>query len=226
MTVSGSYGLTDRLDVSAAIPLVSLSLEGARTDTYRGVQFQQAAATASVTRLADVLVRGKYNVAGGGWGGLSIGGDLRLPTGPEDDLVGAGTTGVRGFAVMSAGTGPASVHLTAGLSRGGISSGVDFGGALALNPTHTLTLAAELFGRRLSDVGRVRQAVAPHPQIEGVQTLRLVQEEGSLTETLAAFGFKVNVAGTWMVSGTVMLPVNQAGLTARLMPSFSLEYNF
>lgn len=226
VTLSGNYGVTDRFDVSAAVPVVSLSLEGDRTDTYRGTRFQQATATASVTRVADVLIRAKYNLAGGDWGGFSLGGDLRVPTGREEDLVGAGTTGVRGFVVATAGTGPMSANLTAGLTRGGISAGVDFGGALAVNPTQTLTLAAELFGRRLNDVGRVRQAVAPHPQIQGVQTVRLVQEEGALTQTLAAFGFKWNAGNAWMVSGTVLLPVNQAGLTAPLMPSLSLEYNF
>jgi hypothetical protein len=226
MTVAASYGVTDRLDVSAALPLVSLSLEGDRTDTYRGVQFQQATATATVTQLADILVRGKYNIANGGWGGVSVGGDLRLPTGSEEDLVGAGATGVRAFAVLTAGTGPVSAHLTGGLARGGISAGLDFGGALAVNPTPTLTLVTELFGRRLNDVGRVRQTTAAHPQIQGVQTLRLVQDEGPLTQTLGAFGFKWNVGATWMIRGSFLVPVNQAGLTAPAIPSFSVEYSF
>lgn len=226
LTFSGSYGITDRLDVSAAVPLVSLSLEGDRTDLYRGTRFQQATASASVTRVADVLLRAKLRVAEGDWGGLAIGGDLRLPTGSEGDLVGAGTTGGRGFAALSLGSARVSGHVTAGVSRGGIARGIDLGGALAVNPAPTLTLAAELFVRRLDEVGRVRQATSAHPNIQGVQTLRLVQESGSLTETHAAFGFKWNVGGMWLASATVALPVNHAGLTAPLMPSFSLEYSF
>jgi hypothetical protein len=226
LTIAGSYGVTDRFDVSAAVPLVSLSLEGDRTDTYRGVQYQQATATASVTRLADVLLRGKYNLASGGWGGFSVGGDVRLPTGPEEDLVGAGQTGVRGFVVATAGTGPVSAHVTAGLSRGGISAGADIGGALAISPTPTLTLVAEMFSRRMNDVGRVRQAVASHPQIAGVQTLRLVQDEGPLTQSLAAFGLKWNVGTTWMARASMLLPINHAGLTAPIMPTLSFEYSF
>ena len=226
VTFSGSYGVTDRLDVSAAVPVVSLSLEGDRTDLYRGTRYQQATANASVTRVADVLLRAKFKAVQGGWGALAIGGDLRLPTGSEEDLVGAGTTGGRGFAVLTAVTGSASAHLMGGVSRGGIAQGLDFGGAVAVNPTPTLTLAAELFLRRLDEVGRVRQATAPHPGIAGVQTLRLVQEGGSLTETHAAFGFKWNVGGMWLASATVLLPVNRAGLTAPIMPSLSLEYSF
>ena len=226
MTFSGSYGITDRVDVSAAVPVVSLSLEGDRTDLYRGTRFQQATASASVTRVADVLLRAKANVLQGGWGGLAVGGDLRLPTGSEEDLVGAGTTGVRGFAVLSGGVANVSGHLMAGVSRGGIAQGMDVGGAVAVTPTPTLTLAAELFARRLDQVGRVRQAAAPHPRIAGVQTLRLVQEAGHLTETHASFGFKWNVGGMWLATATVLLPLNRAGLTAPLTPSVSLEYSF
>ncbi|HSK08229.1 MAG TPA: hypothetical protein VK911_01535 [Vicinamibacterales bacterium] len=226
VTFAGSYGVTDRLDLSAAIPVVTLSLAGERTDTYRGTRFQQATANATATGLGDVLVRGKVNVARGSWGGFSVGGDLRLPTGSEENLVGAGTTGTRGFAVLSAGAGNVTGQLVGGISRGGIAEGLDVGGAISANPTPTLTLAAELFSRRLNEVGRVRQAVVPHPQIAGVQTLRLVQEEGSLTETHAAFGFKWNASTTWLVKATVLLPVNRAGLTAPLLPSVSLEYSF
>jgi hypothetical protein len=113
-----------------------------------------------------------------------------------------------------------------GVSAGGIAEGIDIGGALAANPSPTVTLAAELFARRLNEVGRVRQAAAPHPGISGVQTLRLVQEEGSLTEAHAAFGVKWNVGSTWLASATVLVPVSRSGLTAPLMPSFSFEYSF
>jgi hypothetical protein len=225
LTFSGVVGLTDRLDLSAALPIVSLSLEGNRTDTYRGTRFQQASATASVTRLADILVRGKYNLARGAWGGLSVGGDIRLPTGTEDDLVGAGRRGWRGFAVFSGGSGAVSTHFTGGISRGGVADGVDFGTALSVNPAPHLTIAGELFGRRLA-LGRLQQVIAPHPAIPGVDTLRLVEADENTTQTLASVGVKWNLSDAWLLSATMALPVNQSGLTARFMPSASLEYNF
>jgi hypothetical protein len=42
MTVFGSYGVTDRLDISAAVPFVRVNLSGERIDTYRGRQLIQA----------------------------------------------------------------------------------------------------------------------------------------------------------------------------------------
>jgi len=225
LTVSGVVGITDRFDLSAALPVVSLSLEGSRTDTYRGTRFQQASASASVTRLADVLVRGKYNLARGQWGGFSIGGDLRLPTGAEDDLVGAGQRGWRGFAVFSGGSGVVSTHFTGGISRGGVADGVDFGTALAVNPAPHLTIAGELFGRRLA-LGNLQQIVAPHPIIPAVNTLRLIEANEHTTQTLASVGFKWNLSDAWLLSATMLLPLSQSGLTARVMPAASIEYNF
>ncbi|RPJ69100.1 MAG: hypothetical protein EHM24_19535 [Acidobacteria bacterium] len=225
LTVSGVVGITDRLDLSAALPIVSLSLEGSRTDTYRSARYQQASASASITRFADLLLRGKFNVARGEWGGVSLGGDLRLPTGAEDDLVGAGELGTRGFVVFTGGTGAVSTHFTAGISRGGVSDGVDFGTAVSVNPAAHVTIAAELFGRRL-DLGRLEQVIAPHPALPGVETLRLVEAADHTTQTLGAVGFKWNLADAWLLSATLTLPLNQSGLTARFMPSASVEYNF
>jgi hypothetical protein len=49
--------VTDRLDVGIAAPLVSLSLDGSRVNTYRGRTFTQATASARAVGLADLVVR-------------------------------------------------------------------------------------------------------------------------------------------------------------------------
>jgi hypothetical protein len=225
MTVSGSYGVTDRVDVGAALPIVSLKVDGSRTDTYRGAQFQRIAATASSTRLGDMIGRVKVNVAKGPWGGVSLGGDVRVPTGSEDDLVGAGQAGQRVFFIASAGTGGLTSHFNAGVSRGGVSSGFDYGAALAGSPTARLTVVGELFGHRLSNLGRIAPAVAPHPTIAGVNTLRLVLGSATTNTLLGSLGLKWNLSRGWLLSANVLMPVNDAGLTPRFVPSVSLEYN-
>jgi hypothetical protein len=48
-TVFGSVGVTDRLDVAAAVPFVSLGISGSRVNTYRGTSVVQARATAETT---------------------------------------------------------------------------------------------------------------------------------------------------------------------------------
>src|SRR5262249_5757843 len=42
VTLFGNFGVTERLDVGAALPLVSLSIDGERYDTYRSQTFLQA----------------------------------------------------------------------------------------------------------------------------------------------------------------------------------------
>jgi hypothetical protein len=224
-TIEGSYGVTDRLDVGAALPVISLSVNGSRTDTYRGSQFQQITATATTTRLGDLVGRVKVNVTKGPWGGLSIGGDLRVPTGSTENLVGAGEAGQRIFVVASGGTGAVTTHFNFGVGRGGVSSGYDYAAALAGSPTPRLTLVGELFGRRLSDIGALTPLVAAHPAIAGVDTYRLVQSLEGTSTLLASVGFKWNVSEGWLLSANVLVPVNQTGLTPRFIPTFALEYN-
>lgn len=225
MTASASYGVTDRIDVGAAIPVVSLSVNGWRTDTYRGTRFQEITASASSVSLGDVLGRVKVNVARGEWGGVSLGGDVRVPTGSQENLVGAGRAGERAFLVASAGSGAVTTHFNFGVSRGGVSAGFDYGGAIAATPTPRLTLVGEVFGHRLTDIGRIVPLLLPHPSIGGVETLRLVEGGDSISTMLAAAGVKWNLSNAWLLSANVLLPLTDAGLTARIVPSVSLEYN-
>jgi hypothetical protein len=225
LTLEGSYGVTDRLDVGAALPVISLKVDGSRTDTYRGSPFQQITAVASTTQLGDLVGRVKFNVTKGPWGAFSIGGDLRVPTGSTENLVGAGEAGQRLFVIASAGTGAITSHFNAGVSRGGVSGGFDYGAALAGSPTARLTIVGELFGHRLSDIGPLEPSVAPHPTVAGVETLRLVQGIGATNTLLGSVGFKWNLSDGWLLSGNVLIPFNDAGLTPHFVPSVSLEYN-
>lgn len=225
LTLSGAYGVTDRLDVGAAVPLMTLSLEGTRADTYRGTRYQQATASASATHLGDITLTAKYNLVAGTWGGVSVGADVRLPTGAAEDLLGAGQTGGRVFGVISAGSSVLSGHVNVGIDRGGVSNGFDVSGAAVVAATPRLTLSGELLVRRFDDIGRIAQDLEPHPTIPGVQTLRLVPLGSSTTFTAAA-GVKWNIAATWLLRVNVLVPVNDTGLTSRVVPSIALEYRF
>src|SRR5262245_1784839 len=49
VTASGHVGVTDRIDISAAVPILSVSFDGQRVDTYRGSATIQATAVASTS---------------------------------------------------------------------------------------------------------------------------------------------------------------------------------
>jgi hypothetical protein len=91
VTLNGTVGITDRFDLSGGIPFIRLNLEGERVDTYRGRELLQASGSASTAGLGDVVLRARYNVYRSGASGMAIGGEVRLPTGNEEDLLGAGS---------------------------------------------------------------------------------------------------------------------------------------
>ena len=127
-----TYGITDRFDVSLAVPIVQTSLslvsnatiERVGTGTDRGVHYfldptapgghgttHQFFASGQASGIGDILVRAKSNVLHEGGRSLAAGLDVRLPSGDERNLLGSGAVGVRPFAALSAAMGPASPHV-------------------------------------------------------------------------------------------------------------------
>ena len=110
-----TYGLTDRLDVSLAVPFVSTelllvseatiqrigtanpdihfyrTLDGALGDKRIFTAFGSASGVGDLTiRLKGTLMKGEIS-------GLALGLDLRVPTGDEENLLGAGAQGLKPF---------------------------------------------------------------------------------------------------------------------------------
>ena len=81
-------------------------MTGTRVNTYRGQQVVQAAAEATTRGFGDVAVRAKYGLLTGSSNGLAIAGEVRLPTGREQDLLGAGKTAFSALLIGSAERGP------------------------------------------------------------------------------------------------------------------------
>lgn len=223
-TLFGSYGVTNRLDIGAAVPIVNLRLTGERLNNYRGAVFQQAIGSAYAAGLADVAVRAKYGIAQNRLAGLSAHVDLRLPTGDERHLLGAGQAAIHLSAIASIETGRIGSHLKAGVGRGGASDEVEFGGALVFAATPHLNFAGEILGRRLGALSRITEVTASHPQLPNVATTRLLPGAEGTDAWLAVAGMKWNVARTWLLNANVLFPLTERGLTGRPTPSIALDY--
>lgn len=226
ITGFATVGVTDRLDVGAAVPFAWLDVNGVRTDTYRGTSFTQAAATASTSGFGDVALRAKYLVASGSGAALALAGEWRLPTGRSEDLLGVGSAAGRLFAVVSTEQGRVGAHANVGLGWGGVSDEVLFAGAVTFAAAPRLTIAGELSGRRLADLGRVIDITAPHPDVPGVETTRLAAEAGGTTVVLAGGSMKWNVADAFLLKAGLLLPATSAGLTSRATMTLGLDYAF
>ena len=227
-TVTGflNYGITDRIDIGAAVPIVSMHLSGDRVNTYRGVSVRQAAATATTTGVADMAITGRAHLLGSRASGLAAGAELRLPTGREEDLLGTGEPDIRVLAIGSFEAERASMHLNGGYSWGGISREATYNAALTVAASERFTLVGEFLGRWIEDLGQIGRVTAPHPSAVGVDTTRLLPSATGTMRGMAVAGFKWNVSGRWLVNANVLVPMTDRGLRAKVVPAVALDYSF
>jgi hypothetical protein len=225
-TVFGSVGVTDRLEIGGALPLVRLSLEGRRVNVYRGTTYLQASAQASASGVGDAAIRAKYTLVAGGQGSVAAAGELRLPTGDRENLLGAGSRSYRLLGVASYERGAFAVHGNGGIVRGGVSHEVQAGGAASAAVHPRVTVSGEMMLRRVLTLHAVELVAAAHPQIAGVDTLRLSAAAPGTTLMRAVGGVKWNVVGALALGGHLAFPLVEHGLTARVTPTFALEYAF
>jgi hypothetical protein len=226
MTIAGTYGVTDRLDLSGAVPLVRLQLSGQRVDTYRGQRLPQATGSGTTSGIGDLVLRAKYNLARRPRGGVAVGGELRLPTGDSENLLGAGEAAVKPRVIGSFENERVGLHGDVGYWVGGLARELDYGAALTVVAASRLTLVAELSGRRFGSFGRLAQTVEPHPRLVNVESIRLTSMAQTTDRLLSVVGFKWNVGRTWMVSANVRHPLTTSGLNAAWIPTLTLDYSF
>jgi hypothetical protein len=226
VTFSTNVGVTDRLDVSAALPIVRLTMSGERVDTLRGTSVTQAIASVDASGVGDLVLRAKYNALRAGGTGIAIGAEARLPTGAEENLLGAGEMSFEPRLIGSAEYRRVSAHTELGYSFGGLSRELDYAGAVAVAASSRVTFIAEMLGRRLESGGRITETVAPHPRLVGVETIRLTGVPEATYRALAVGSLKWNIADTWLVSASVLRPLTSTGLTATVIPALAVEYSF
>jgi len=134
-----TIGVTDRFDVSIAVPVVSNSLKVVsnakiqRLGTTNPLThfFRQSngdigntrtfTAVGSANGLGDVTVRLKASLDPGRAVGAAVGVDVRLPTGDQMNLLGTGATGVQPFAILSTTYQRISPHVNASYQWNGSS---------------------------------------------------------------------------------------------------------
>jgi len=124
-----TVGLTDRFDVSVALPIVATDLKVVSDATIRRIGTTNPlthffrlsngdvgdrrifTAVGRSSGVGDLTIRLKSSVAKSGRGGLAAGLDVRLPTGDELNLLGSGSTSVQPFAILSTTLQKISPHL-------------------------------------------------------------------------------------------------------------------
>jgi hypothetical protein len=226
LTLFGSIGITDRLEIGGAVPFVRLMLDGRRVNVYRGETLLQASGTAATSGVGDLAMRAKYTIVAGRGGGVAAAAEMRLPTGDDRNLLGAGAVSLRFMGIGSYEEGRLALHANASLARGGVSSEAAFAGAASVAVRPRVTVSGELLARRVSELHNLALTSAPHPGISGVDTLRLSPGASATTVSSAVAGVKVNVTRTLVLGGHLRWPLMKRGLTAPVTPTVAVEYAF
>src|SRR6266536_891115 len=196
-----SYGVTDRLDVGAAIPVVKVQIQALTEATIDKLATGGSSSTVGIHRFPT----GE---------GLGVGLDVRLQSGEERDLLGTGATKVKGFLIGSAHLGAFSPHVNGGYTWSSrnrpIPDEIDYtaGFDWALGPR--LTFIVDALGRTLRKSQVLREIDTTfeynvNPSTDPVDlrstTLRqLIATQQDATSFLGSVGFKINPVGNLLIT--------------------------
>ncbi|RPI23227.1 MAG: hypothetical protein EHM61_20250 [Acidobacteria bacterium] len=252
-TMFVTYGLTDRVDVSVALPIVRSDLavrstaqverigSGATSDIHRfesGGTTDNWSTVGSASGVGDILLRAKATATRWEHGGLAIAADLRLPTGDEENLLGSGAVGVKPFAALSLKYGIFSPHVNVGyqwngdsLLAGDIMSGVEgnlpdqfvYTGGVDVGVHPRVTVAFDILGQRIIDSQRIVWTSVT----AGTQNYPdFSLRSGSFNVTNGAAGVKLNPFGQLLVDFSVIFAIDDTGLRDDATPLIGVSYNF
>jgi hypothetical protein len=226
ITAFGTYGLNDRLDVGAAVPVVSLHFTGTRDYQWRGTSIPQSFVLSNANGVGDVALTARYAVDNRILHSFAVGTDLRLPTGSSSNLLGAGRTAAKFLAIGSMERSRVASHVNVGYSVGGASREFTYNGAMTLAANPRLTLVGEFIGRRVSDLHTLQAVYEPNPLAPRVETMRWLPEGDHVYQSLVATGAKWNLTRSYLLNANILIRLTDVGLTARVVPSISIDYTF
>jgi hypothetical protein len=250
--VLATYGITDRFDIGVAVPIISLKLTGRWDDNYdisrtwnanlgnsrrdyatpKGTQIARAEESHSATGIGDVAIRLKYGFGEQRGDGAAVAGEIRLPTGDENELLGSGKASMKVMLVGSKTLASrASAFVNAGYTAGGASDEINYVGGVdvSLLARKQVTAAVTVLGRSLRDgalpvrVPTVRRTATNELGAQDIVVDRFFWQQQTLNLTQAAAGVKVHLGGRWLLSGTVLFPLNRKGFQSSWVPVIGID---
>ena len=254
-----TFGLTDSIDVSVAVPILNIN----ERITTSGVEYgllssgsvgtgvingNSCSTAGSATGVGDVTLAAKgwlwkMHRHGGQSGGLSAGAELRLPTGNSSNFLGAGTIGFRPFVVFTYG-GHFAPHANLSYEVNGntnlvtdsegryqqLPSRLIYSGGVDWSITKRLTVAADVIAQRIFDAQRVGVTTYSADFIVPPLTYRSIlpinDASYNRVDGSGGFKFKPFSSNSMLITGNLLVKLNQAGLRTRLTPLGGLSLSF
>ncbi len=239
-----TYGLTDRWDISVAVPFNRVQIKARLTtrvaDTETGVaphiQPLVTEDSGHSQGIGDVVARTKYNFLRARGGGLAAALDLRLPTGDEANLLGVAGAQAKVFLGASTTRDKLSPHVNVGYTVSGSSAAANnvvalipppdefnYTGGADIELSLRSTLALDIVGRTLRRAGTLDlRATAFGTNYREFE----LQPGKNLNLLLGSTGVKFTPFANMLITGNVLYPLSSSGLTDKLTWMFGVEYSF
>lgn len=223
----GTYGITDRWDISILVPVLQVQLDvnstakilnqtkkkgvsgktlGYSFDSYDTLSDSVSGAS---TGLGDIILRNKYNLITSQWIDFASALDIKLPTGDEDELLGTGKTSVKTFLVFSKTIYHFTPHFNLGYEFNSGSEGED----------RTVYTAGTdyTFGKGNNHFSVALDIVGSHKT-----------DKSDFGEDIVdiSTGFKWSPRIGTLVFFNIQAPLNEEGLRADWIPTIGYELNF
>jgi hypothetical protein len=259
-TAVATYGLTSRVDISAAIPLVNAHFGLVSSATIQRVAppdpvFGQAhyfdpnspdtstravyAMNNNATGIGDVTLRAKWTAFRGEGIAVALLGDVRLPTGDAMNFLGSGALGLHPLVAVSYSTRRLAPHVNFGYQwngksvlagdpntnrKGNLPDAFTYAAGLDIAATRRLTFAGDLLGQHLYNAQRVLRTTFTDALGRSFPETRLQKDSFELVS--GAVGAKINLSRTVLLTGNVIFRLNDAGLTAPVVPLVGISWAF
>jgi hypothetical protein len=240
-----TFGLTNRVDVSVAVPFENISMAvGSSGTEYSTTTTARATFTeylpGSASGIGDVVLSAKGTLLKREKFGLAVGAEFRVPSGDEHNFLGSGAYGVKPYLVLSR-RGRVAPHLNLGYQWNGNSvlaadqNGSEplpgyFGYAAGadIGLTKRFTVAADFLGQHFFDAPQITKPESVLAPVNNVPQsfTSVVQKKDSYDGDNLSLGVKVNPIGHLLISANVLLKLNESGVRARAVPLVGVSYSF
>jgi hypothetical protein len=249
--VYATFGLTNRIDVSVAIPFLDVKLGATSTcesafevgvgsgtckfALNNGTTATTVTKSQGATGIGDLVVRVKGSLRQGERFRLAAAVDVRMPTGDSLNFLGTGAWGVRPFLAASW-RGRVAPHVDLGYQWNGNSNiassqGPGVSGKLPDNlfwvggadarVVKRLTLSADYLGQHIFSALREAVQVEPNSGFSGIYTA-----SSSFNTNYASVGAKVNPVGNLLITANVFFKLDNNGLHNKPAPLVGISYTF
>lgn len=245
-----TYGLLENLDLGVAVPLVHTSISGVsraeiipfdnsiphRFGTPSNPSLTaSSSADGSATGIGDIAARFKARLAQGERVGFGIVGEVRFPTGDEEDLLGSGEYAARGFGILSARYGNFTPHANVGYRyRSGDFQNDAFLATVGFD--HLLGSGVTFAAEAISEwqVGEPKLVQSPPVVINtpvGTGTSARIVPPSNIPErrddvVLGSLGFKLTSATGITGVANALIPIRRGFLQPNVAWTAGLEYSF